>query len=238
MPKSFPFHSIALITSIIGVFFWANTTALSAWTLQLVGLLVLGYAAAHWLNKKKSAANPHISLDLTLLATVSLLLVAETGALTSPFFFILYFLLFAVAMLYEIETTLVLTGSLILFFAFFPGTNLASLTHLSELLALVMITPLAIYTGHQYERVLEEKQKTLALSSHLSQQETDTLLFLSLNLKKTLLSALDGLSLAVPQVKVKKLRTDLDILYQDLRNLYRSADELQQMIDRESDDLK
>ena len=138
-------------------------------------------------------------------------------------------------MLYEIEATLVLTGVLILFFLFIPGTIHTDLAHLSELLALVMITPLAIFTGHQYETGLEEKRARQILSKHLGSEETDTLLFLSLNLKNTLISALDSLSLLIPQEKVKSVRTGMQTLYEDLKNLYRSADELQHTIDKETD---
>lgn len=164
-----------------------------------------------------------------------LLLVTETGALTSPFFFFLYFLLFAVAFVYEIEATLILTGSLILYFIILPTTNLSDLAHLSQIFALLLITPLAIFTGHEYEKVNEEKQLVNALNKHLSNEESDMLIFLSINLKKTLLSSLDTLSLIIPKTKIKEVNSNLRVLYQDLKNLYRSADELQQVIDRETD---
>jgi len=164
-----------------------------------------------------------------------LLLVTETGALTSPFFFLVYFLLFGVAMLYEIEATLVLTGVLILFFLFLPGTDLTDFAHLSELIALIMITPLAIFTGHQYESTIEEKRMHALLNSHITKEETDTLIFLSLNLKKTLTQALDTLSLVIPQEKVQSVRVNLETLYSDLKVLYRSAGELEDTIDKQTD---
>ncbi|MFZ2199615.1 MAG: hypothetical protein WAV40_02415, partial [Microgenomates group bacterium] len=127
---------------------------------------------------------------------------------------------------------LVLTGVLILFFLFIPGTSLTDLAHLSELVALIMITPLAIFTGHQYESILEQKRLQAQLTSELSQEETDTLLFLSLNLKKTLLSALDSLSSTIPLTGVKKVRTNLEQLYGDLKALYRTSDDLEKTLER------
>jgi hypothetical protein len=174
-------------------------------------------------------------MDITILTAMILLLVTETGALTSPFFFLCYFLLFGVAMLYEIEATLVLTGVLILFFLFIPNTSLLDFSHLTEIIALIMITPLAIFTGHQYETTLDEKKAKMILNSHIAKEETDTLIFLSLNLKKTLLSALDTLSLVIPQEKVKDVRSHLETLYTDLRVLYRSAGELEETIDKQTD---
>jgi hypothetical protein len=237
MPKRFLLHTILLVMAATGVYFWLSVSSLSIYTLQLVAVLVLLYLGSHWLRSKRPKwfHRSTITLDITILTSMVLLLVTETGALTSPFFFLCYFLLFGVAMLYEIEATLILTGVFILYFLFLPTTDLGDLAHLSELIALVMITPLAIFTGHQYETTLEEKQARIMLSKHLGSEETDTLLFLSLNLKRTLISALDSLSMVIPQEKVKSVQTNLKTLYEDLKNLYRSADELERTIDKETD---
>ena len=235
MPTRFITHTALLVLAVFGVYLWLSSPLLP-YTLQLVALLVLLYIATHWLraHKPKLFHKNTVTMDVTLLSAMILLLVSETGALASPLFFLLYFLLFAVAMLYEIEATLVLTGVLVLFFLFTPGAFTSDLAHLPELLALVMITPLAIFTGHQYESTLEARRLSAQLAKHLGDEESDILLFLSLNLKKTLLAALDNLSVAIPQEKVKDVRTQLQTLYQDLKNLYRSADELQEVIDHEN----
>ena len=238
MPTRFLLHTSLLVLASAGVFLWLSAPSLTPYTLQLVAILVLLYLASHYLKSHRPSwfHRSTITLDLTIMTSMILLLVSETSGLASPFFFLCYFLLFGVAMLYEIEATLVLTGVFILFFLFLPGTDLSDLAHLSELVALVMITPLAIFTGHQYENTLHAKVQSDQLSKHLSGEESDVLLFLSLNLKRTLLSALDSLSLTIPQTKVKDVRTNLQSLYQDLKNLYRSADELQQIIDKETDE--
>jgi len=238
MPKFFA-HSLMLLAATSGTFLWLITPRLTPYTLQLVAVLVLTYAATHWFRKsQRSHVKGYMSsipLDLTLLTVIILLLVVETGALASPLIFLLYFLLFAVAMLFEIEATLLLTGTLLVFFLIFPGTNLTDIAHLGELLALIMITPLALYTGHQYESILEGNRKSRELAGHLEREETDTLMFLSTNLHQTLTSALDKLSLLIPQAKPARLHADLQMLYQDLRILFRSARELQETIDKETD---
>lgn len=237
MPTKFLVHTSLLIGASVGVFAWLSTTILEPYTLQLVAFLILLYIGSHWLraHKPKWFHRGNITIDITILTSMILLLVTETGSLTSPFFFLCYFLLFGVSMLYEIEATLVLTGVLITYFLFLPTTNFSDFSHLSELLALIMITPLAIFTGHQYETSLEEKEARRQLGKHLGSEETDTLLFLSLNLKRTLLQAIDTLSLTIPKEKVSEVRINLQTLYEDLKNLYRSADELQQTIDKETD---
>ena len=231
MPTRFLLHTALLIASVFGVYFWLTHPSLAPLTLQLVAILVLLYLGSHWLKHHSSFFILHtkntVTLDLTILTSMILLLISETGALASPFFFLCYFLLFAVAMLYEIEATLVLTGVLILFFMFLKGT-LSEVEWVTQIISLIMITPLAIFTGHSYESKLAEERQ-------LAREETDTLTFLSLNLKRTLVSALDTLSLTIPQTQAKNIRANLQTLYEDLKNLYRSADELEHSIDKETD---
>lgn len=237
MPK-LVLHTILLISVVTGVYFWLASPVLSLYTLQLIAVLILIFAGTHW-TRHKVGAKPRlrntVTLDLSLLTAAVLLLVTETGALASPFFFFIYFLLFAVSMLFEIETTLVLTAILVVYHLLLPTTDLGDLAHLSELLALVMITPLALFTGHEYEKLTESKRQNEIIAKHLETEETDTLVFLSVNLKKTLTSSLDKLSTIIPQEKVKGVQNDLETLYQDLKKLYQSAKELEQTIDRETD---
>ena len=166
MPSIFIFHILFLLSAVLGVYFWLSTPALLAYTLQLVALLELLYVGSHAIKKRLPSLQnkSFITLDVTILTVMILLLVTHTGALTSPFFFMLYFLLFGVAMLYEIEATLVFTAVLTLFFLCIPGTNMTDFVHLSPLLALLMITPLAIFTGHQYETNLEYKKAKARLN--------------------------------------------------------------------------
>lgn len=236
MPARFILHTFLLLGSTAGVFFWLHSP-LEPYTLQLSGLLALLYVGTHSLRRHypKLFHKSTVPLDITVLTSMILLLVTETSGLASPLFFLLYFLLFVVSLLYEIEATLVLTGTLILYFLALPSTDLTDLAHLSELAALIMITPLALFTGHQYEVGLEEKEARRRLTHHLSHQETDTLLFLSLNLKTTLVQSLDRLSTIIPLTRVKEVHDNLSTLYTDLRALYKTSLDLEKAIDKETD---
>lgn len=241
MPSLFLFHTALLIMSSAGVYLWLSIPALASSTLQLVAILVLLYFGTHWLRTRRPQLfhRSSVTSDITILTSMILLLVTETGALASPFFFLCYFLLFGVAMLYEIEATLILTGVFILFFLFLPNSSLGGpdgLTHIAQIISLVMITPLAIFMGHQYEASLEEKQLRDMLTKRLGAEQTDTLLFLSLNLKKTLIKALDSLSIIIPTTKVKTARTNLETLYSDLKALYRTSNDLENALDQDSKD--
>jgi hypothetical protein len=85
-------------------------------------------------------------------------------------------------------------------------------------------------------RVHEEKQLREMLIKRLGSEQTDTLMFLSLNLKKTLVKALDSLSTIIPTTRAKEVRQNLETLYQDLKILYRTSGDLEKAIDQENKD--
>lgn len=234
MSKQFIFHTLFLLVAAALAYLWTSSPTLSALTLQLIAVLVLLYFATSFaLRKKKTTRRAVVTLDLTILTITILLLVASTDGLASPLFFTIYFLLFAVALLFETEATLVLTGVLIVFLTLLPSTNVSDLKQLAELLAVLMITPLALFTGHEHEEIVRAKKSEKKMSSRLNEQEEDTLLFLSLNLKNTLTSAIDTLSQLIPKTQVSQNKTLLTSLYQDLKALYRTAGELEKSVDHE-----
>ncbi len=217
---------LSLLSTIGFVFLWVNQPVLSNHTLQLIAFLALTYFFLQF--RTKTTSRRAITINLLILIAITLLLVTETGGLTSPLNFLIYLLLFAVALIFDIQATLSLTLSLIIYFVFLPSTDLSQLGTIAEIIALFLITPLAIFTGHQYELALQEKQ-------HLEHEETDTLLFLSLNLKKTLAKTLDTLSYIVPKIPTYSDRHQLKTVYQDLKALYQSSQTLETDIDLETD---
>lgn len=194
-------NTIFLIAATIGVFIWTISPTLTSYTLQLTGILVLLYLITNRLEKKHSIIKKTaITIDLTILTTIVLLLITTTDGLASPFFFMIYFLLFATSMLFETTSTLILTAVIFVFFVSHPTSDFTSLTHLTELIAVIMIAPLAILTSHQHEELLRTQKTARNLTSNIKNQETSALLFLSLNLKNTLTKTLDTLSLVIPQI--------------------------------------
>lgn len=244
MSARFILHTTYLIFASLLTFVWTQTPTLSSYTLQLVAILILTYFASNFIANRKAqpasldaSSYPRgvITLDLIILTIIILLLISSTGGLSSPLFFTSYFLLFGVALLFEIEATLALTAILLVFLSLLPSTDLTQLTHLAELLALIMITPLAIYTAHEHEQAIKQQIARQKAELAIQSEETDTLLFLSLNLKQTLTSALDQLSLLIPKTRLPQTQDELKKLYQDLKALYHSAQELEQAVDQETD---
>jgi len=98
-------HFILLLLAAAFTFFWHNNPGLSQYSLQLSSLLLAVFLFHNLLGRKKSLSLSFIkyqsisnSLTITLLL---LLLVLDTGGLTSPLFFTLDFLLFGLSLLFN-----------------------------------------------------------------------------------------------------------------------------------------
>ncbi len=192
MSAQFFVHLGFLLSAILLTFVWTQNPVLSGFTLQLVAILIILYFLNRFWQRERFQAT--LAIDGLIFTIVSLLLVAETGGLDSPLFFILYILLFGLALLYEPLITLLF--SLALAFFFYP--QIENLANLIQIIGLLLIMPLALFFGRQYLKLLEEEQKIKiletkkqALEKEVSLQERDTLLWLNLNFKDNLSKILD-----------------------------------------------
>ena len=145
-------HSLILAATVLLTYLWAGHPNLSHYTLQLVGILALTYVLLHKFTNRLYHPTGLLNLEGALFLTaITLLMVFSTGGASSPLFFVLYFLLFALSLLFEPVQTAILSLLLLppLFLeishfgqAVTPGTwgNLA---------ALVLITPMAVVFGRK-----------------------------------------------------------------------------------------
>jgi signal transduction histidine kinase len=184
MSAQFFIHLGFLLAAILLTFVWTSNPVLSGFTLQLVAILIILYFLNRFWQRKKFGVT--LAIDGLIFALVSLLLVAETGGLTSPLFFILYILLFGLALLYDPLITLIFC----LVLSFFFYSQVKDLTGLIQIIGLLLITPIALFFGRQYLRLLEEERKIKVLEikkgtleKEVSQQERETLLWLNLDFK-------------------------------------------------------
>ncbi len=110
----------------------------------IVSIMILLYI---FISKPKKIQN----LNLFALTAFVLLLVSLTGEITSPLFFLLYFLSFAVAFIFDPKVVFVFTAGLIV--ALFPGALKTDLTHnLILLFSLFLLSPLAFFLGVNYRK--------------------------------------------------------------------------------------
>lgn len=153
------------------------------------------------------------------------LLVFCTGALHSPFFFLLYFLLFILA--FQFPPTTSLTVSLILIFLLSQSLN--SFSSLLPVFALIFITPLVWFVSRQTQSQTQNRQ-LIAL------EETDFLLWLNLKFKTGITTIIDLSSqlLSSPTTPVQK--DQLKKIKSSAKNLLNSADNLTSEINNHSDE--
>ncbi len=194
MSARFFVHLGFLITATVLTLFWTANPQLSAYTLQLIAFLVILYFLGRTQITKPDLV---FLLDGLIFIIVSLLLVTQTGGLTSPIFFLLYILLFGLALLFDPLITLTL--SLTLSFLFYnQATNLNAFL---EIIGLLLMTPVALFFGRQYLKVLEQEEKIkiiikkkVEVEKEITQKDEDTSLWLGLVFKDHVNRILDNSS--------------------------------------------
>ena len=177
-----------------------------------------------------------------IFSLVTLLVVVSTGNLASPFFFLLYFLLFGLSFVFEPVVSLVLTLTYTLF-SLVSGQTFNQQTTIN-LASLWLITPLALFFGQAYLKLLQQKRlirlvskKKKKLTRQLIQDETDILLWLSLDLKKNLTTIIDQTSQIIASLinLPPRHRQSLKTIRRLCRKLLRSSELLQQRVDKLTD---
>ena len=242
----FLLHSFFLITAVFLVFIWTNLPQLSVYTVQLIALFVLFYFLNqfYFRRKKQLFSRTNLTIDAIIFTLVVLLLVASTGGLTSALFFLIYFLMFGLALIFEPLITLSLAIAMILFFLLQP-TKEAMLTEILQLLSLLLVTPLALFFGKQYLQVLanEEKIKILKeesqiMEEEIKEEETNILLWTSLELKKGLTDILDQTAHLLSDVSHLSLRQKehLSKIRQTASDLLKKGQTLKEEIDKLTDE--
>lgn len=241
-------NSLSLVIAIFLTALWVNNPVLLGYNLQLTGILVVTYFIFRlFLGKANSLSNTNLIFDSVIFTVILLLVIYTTGGLNSSLFFLIYLLLFAVALLFEPITTLTLTLAIIIFFA-----NCLTSTHsVLQLLSLLFISPLAIYFGKLYLRLLQAKEKikilkksekslsveTGKLEGNISLQETDSLLWLTLNLKNNLLRIVHLSADLLADIGHLTLmqKDNLQSIHESAKELLKSGEKLKEKIDRETD---
>ncbi len=176
-------HKAALHTVILGAavaitFFWVINEKLANYSLQLSGFLLLTLVITHRMLKPASpnaslGGFPSFRLVESTVSTMAVLLVTQaTGGITSPLFFLNYFLLFELSLLLEAIIPMILSIFLI-FFYFLTNDMAASPFLITALLAFPVMTPLAYYFGKIYNREENQKRELKSLNKKVEELEEE-----------------------------------------------------------------
>lgn len=144
-------QSLLLLFSFALVFLW-QASPLSSYTLPIIGFLIVIYIIISLTTTKRGK---QMSLDgplgMFILNTVILLLVFSTGGLFSGFFFLLYFVVFALVFVFEPYTIIAFAIGIVLIFIpeAIKGDVLGNFIRLGSI---VLISPLAFFFGKEYKK--------------------------------------------------------------------------------------
>jgi len=167
----FALETIFLLVAVCLAFFWTSNPTLSYYTLQIITLFVLLFFGNQVIGRKKRSRT-NLIIDAVVFTLIVFLLIGSTGGLTSPLFFLTYFLMFGLAILFEPLVTLSLALALIvLFFLTTKPENM--LTEIVQLASLLMVTPLALFFSRQYINYLKDEEKIEILTEEENRLETE-----------------------------------------------------------------
>ena len=164
-------------------------------------------------------------LPLHLIALLINIIVFATGSLNSPFFFLVYFLLFVIAFQNPVSTTL----SSSLFLVLILSQSLNSFLSVISLSSLLLVTPLAWFIGRQF---LEKNKNDQIIAI----DETDILLWHSLKLKTGLCQIIESCSELLSTPLSPSQKDKVVHIKDSAKYLLNSSQKLTQKIDQESDD--
>ena len=153
------------------------------------------------------------------------IIVFATGSLNSPFFFLVYFLLFFIAFQNPATTTL----SYSLFLVLILSQSLNSFLSAISLSSLLLITPLAWFIGRQFLAKIKDDQI-------ISADETDVLLWHSLKLKTGLCQIIDTSSEIISTPLSTTQKEKINKIKSSAKSLLNSSEQLIKQIDQESDE--
>ena len=239
----FLLHTLFLFVAVALAFFWTSNPHLSYYNLQLIA----GFVLFFFLNQiisRRHRQKINLTIDAVIFTVITLLLVISTGGLTSPLFFLIYFLMFGLALLFEPLISVSLTAAIVLFFLFSP-TKEEPVAELLQLFSLLLITPVALFFGKQYLKVLEDEEKIKILEEEekiieeqIAKEETETLFFTSLELKKGLTEILDQISYLLTDISHLTVNQKERLLkiHARARQLLESSRQLKEEVDKTTDE--
>ncbi len=165
---------LVIIASFLTVFIWQESP-LKDYTVQLLGLFIVLYfiVSARKGGKGFLTLGGEGFMGVFILNSLIFLLIFSTGGLESALFFVLYFLGFGIAFVFDPKNVFIfIVGSLIIFY---PQLQTGDLTgNLLKVGSLALISPLAYFFGREYRRSDQQDEKVNALKER-TKEAADTI---------------------------------------------------------------
>ncbi len=156
-------QSLILILSFVIIYIWQQTP-LSTYTIPILGLLIFVYLLLSARKKGKGFLNMggEGPWGIFILNTLIFLLIFSTDGLYSPIFFLLYFLAFGIAFVFEPASVFIfILGSALVFLP--QALTDDVMGNMLRLGSLLLISPLAFFFGNEYKKSEQSEAKIEAM---------------------------------------------------------------------------
>jgi len=221
MPKKVK-NSLLIIIACFLTFLWSKNQYLREFSLQLSAVLFLFFLLERRFLKRTSL---FILSEAVFFTILIVLLILDTGGLSSPLFFLVYFLLFSLSLLLEPQTAFILSLTLIILFLA-TLEKIESFGSIIPLFSLPFITPLAVFFGHEHQK-LEKTEKELA------HDEKQTLLWLTTTFREHLHNISDALQNIKEDNLTEQQRESLNTINHNERRLEKLGEKLKNTVEGE-----
>ncbi len=165
---------LTLIASFAVIFIWQNSP-LKDFTVQMLGLFIALYLIISARKKGRGflTMGGESPMGIFLLNSLIFLLIFTTGGLNSPLFFILYFLAFGIAFVFEPTLVFVfIIGTLLIFVPDILKSDLAM--NSLKLGSVALLSPLAYFFGKEYQKNDLQNEEMLQLKER-EKEAADTI---------------------------------------------------------------
>lgn len=145
-------QSATLALSFAVVYVWENSP-LKDNSVQLLGLLIALYLILVARKKGKTLfqIGEHGNVGIFILNTLVLLLIFSTGGLNSPLFFILYFIAFGIAFVFDpLVVFIFIAGAILVFIPQIGSVNASA--DILKIASIALVSPLAYFFGREYRK--------------------------------------------------------------------------------------
>lgn len=175
---NFILQSLLMLSSFIFIFVFEQQ-GFGNLTPQLIGLMVFVFIILTAGKRKKFALGGPIGVFV--LNTVIFLIIFATGGISSSFFFVLYFLVFGIAFVFEPALAFVFAaGALIVFLPNISQGNIFE--NVVKVGSLLLISPLAYFFGNMFKKedknqdeMVKLKERSNEAANTISKDVSDVL---------------------------------------------------------------
>jgi hypothetical protein len=149
-------QSLFLIASFAVVFVW-QYAGLEKYTVQAIGFLILAFLIIAARDKSRRIYIDS-GISVFILNSIILLLIFSTGIFESNLFFLIYFLLFGVAVVFDPRLIFLFVGGIVLVLLG-PALEKEIFANGLKLVSFIIISPLAYFFGTQYNKTNQEQEE-------------------------------------------------------------------------------